>query len=98
MRAFLSYTRAKDQFNAVSRFREHLTQELQLLEVTAAVFQDTSNLGGGSHFPQELETELKRSDILVVLLSPAWLQSDWCRREFEIFTDYRRDIVPPMSG
>ena len=34
-----------------------------------------------------------RSDVLLVLMSPAWLQSEWCRREFSTFTDDATDAA-----
>jgi hypothetical protein len=52
----------------------------------ATVFQDTHNLIDGQHFPEELERALRQADVFLVLVSPAWLSSDWCRKEFGIFT------------
>src|SRR5437588_6621387 len=86
MQVFLSYTRNKDQFNKVSSFRERLEQELSMRSPGATVFQDTKNLGGGQHFPEELNTALRQADLFLALVSPAWLHSEWCRREFSIFT------------
>lgn len=43
-------------------------------------------MSSGQHFPEELERELRNADVLLVLVSPAWLQSDWCKREFSTFT------------
>ena len=86
MRVFLSYTRSKDQYNKVSLFRDRLEHELAMRAPGSVVFQDKKHLSEGEHFAEELETELRTADVLVTLISPAWLQSEWCRQEFRIFT------------
>lgn len=87
MQLFLSYTRNKDQFSTVSHFRKRLESELDMREPCSRVFQDKEHIQEGHHFPEVLAEELKRSDALLVLVSPAWLKSEWCRREFNLFTD-----------
>jgi len=87
MKIFLSYTRTKDLFQKVSAFRERLEAEIGIRVPGSKVFQDKEHIQEGDHFPEVLTTELAKSDILLVLVSPAWLQSEWCRREFALFTD-----------
>ena len=53
----------------------------------SSVFQDKHHLSDGSHFPEALAAELNSADVFLALVSPAWLQSEWCRREFSIFTE-----------
>lgn len=91
MNIFLSYTRKKDQFLKVSAFRDRLEVEVEMRSPSSRVFQDKQHLLEGSHFPEVLADELQRSDVLLVLMSPAWLQSEWCRREFSLFTDDATD-------
>jgi hypothetical protein len=86
MNIFLSYTRSKDQFNKVSSFRDRLNQELSMRSPGAKVFQDTTDLTAGQHFPEELANALRQADVFLALVSPAWLQSEWCRKEFSTFT------------
>jgi len=86
MKAFISYTRDKDNFDeVVSHFRDRLENELRHRDNGATVFQDTKMISAGQRFPDEITTSLADSDVLVVLFSPAWLQSPWCRGEFEAF-------------
>ena len=87
MKVFLSYTRNKDQFLKVSAFRKRLEAEIGIRVPGSQVFQDKHHFQEGDHFPEVLASELRQSDVLLVLLSPAWLQSEWCRREFALFTD-----------
>jgi hypothetical protein len=91
MKIFLSYTRKKDQFQKVSSFRARLEVEVEMRSPGSRVFQDKEHLMEGSHFPEVLAAELKGADVLLALVSPAWLQSEWCRREFSLFTDDATD-------
>ena len=91
MNIFLSYTRKKDQYQKVSSFRERLEVEVEMRSPGSRVFQDKEHLMEGSHFPEVLAAELKGTDVLLALVSPAWLQSEWCRREFSLFTDDATD-------
>lgn len=85
MRVFLSYTRTKDAFGGATAFRKHLEAELKLLEPAASVFQDT-RIEAGDDWAQELEDQVNKADVLLALISPAWRTSDWCRKEFDLFT------------
>ena len=102
MKVFLSYTRSKDQFLAVSSFRQYFAAELAIRSPGSTIFQDKERIEEGDHFPEVLENEIHAADVLLVLLSPAWLQSVWCRREFTLFTkdlgDHRRlhQILPVL--
>jgi hypothetical protein len=102
MKVFLSYTRRKDQFSAVSDFAKHFATELAMRAPECTLFHDMSSIQEGQHFPELLEAEVASSRVFVPLLSPAWYASDWCRREFEIFTsrgtnDERlRSILPVL--
>ena len=91
MNIFLSYTHKKDQFLKVSAFRDRLEVEIEMRSPGSRVFQDKKHLLEGSHFPEVLEAEINCADVLLILMSPAWLQSDWCRREFHIFTNNATD-------
>jgi len=57
------------------------------------VFQDTHNIIPGDVFPEMISKEIEDSDVLIVLVSPAWFDSDWCRREFNLFTTKERALA-----
>lgn len=90
MKAFISYTREKNAYDhVVSNFHERLLNELKLRKRTSQVFIDKLAIAAGTSFPTEINKALSESDVLIVLLSPAWLESDWCRRELENFVDFK---------
>ena len=93
MKIFLSYTSSKDKFMKVTSFRERLESEVNIRSPGSRVFQDTQHLKDGEHFPESIDKELKSSDLLLALVSPAWLESEWCRREFTLFTSDATDTV-----
>jgi hypothetical protein len=90
MKVFVSYDRAKDQFHAVSQFREHFANELNQLVPDSIVLQDTEYIGPGDHYPGRLANELAAADLLLIILSPAWLSRPWCRWEYRLFCNAER--------
>jgi hypothetical protein len=101
---FLSYTRVKDEYGAVEHFRDHLEVELRKKtgDVALTIFQDTRVIHGGDRWQEILLRQLADARLLLVLLSPTWIRSPWCRREYEEFckpSAHRstiRPIVPIM--
>jgi hypothetical protein len=91
MRVFLSYTRAKNQFGAVSEFDAHFAQELELHVSGSTVFRDTLHIETGQPFPEVLRHELIAADVLLMLVSPAWLRNVWCRVEYDTFINVGND-------
>jgi len=76
MKAFVSYTREKDAFDhVVSNFRDRLENELKLRKRSSTVFMDKSAIAAGMNFSVEIDKALADAGVLVVLLSPAWLES-----------------------
>ena len=92
MQTFISYTRNKDNAGVVSRFSAQFLDELNIILPKSTVFFDKTNIQEGSHFPEILVQEVQKSAVLIVLLSPAWLASTWCRKEFETFTEDRTHL------
>jgi TIR domain len=95
---FLSYTHIKDALRgAVSEFRNHLENEvirktgrqLTVFRINVVYTAETSGLKCS-------EPSLKSAKLLLILLSPTWLNSEWCKQEYTIFCESRplRPIFP----
>jgi hypothetical protein len=52
------------------------------------IWRDTRRISDGDQFGPELETALKDASLLVVVLSPNWMASEWCKRELATFAKY----------
>jgi hypothetical protein len=86
MKVFISYTRPKDKFDAVTEFQQHFENVLGDSVPGSTVFLDTIAIQAGDRFPEKITHELNEADVLMVLISPAWLDSPWCRKEFDLFS------------
>jgi hypothetical protein len=49
------------------------------------IWRDTKRIADGAQFTPEIEDALKQASFLVVILSPNWMASAWCKRELETF-------------
>src|SRR5262245_59710016 len=49
------------------------------------IWRDTKRIADGDQFTPEIEEALKSASILLVVLSPNWMASPWCRRELDAF-------------
>lgn len=81
---FLSYTNVKDLWGHVTQFRDHLEAELKLKtgDAQITVFQDKRDIHAGDDFAEKLASELDSAKLLLILLSPLWLNRPWCRAEY----------------
>jgi hypothetical protein len=62
------------------------------------ICMDTEILRTGDAWNPTLDQAVRSADILIVLLSPKWLESDFCKREFSTFQERgdRVDCVIPL--
>jgi TIR domain len=49
------------------------------------IWRDTKRISDGAQFTPEIEDALKQASILLVVLSPNWMASTWCKRELDTF-------------
>ena len=94
--AFVSYTRIKDVLapSPVSKFVERLEHHMrrQTGNILYSVFQDKTHISPGMEWVSRITAELNSASVLILLLSPTWIRSSWCRTEYEIFRDNQRGI------
>jgi len=73
----------------VTQFDEALRTYLgQRLGVDPVVWRDAGNLQGNSALTPEIKEGLASSALLITVLSPSYVNSEWCRRELEEFCEH----------
>jgi hypothetical protein len=55
------------------------------------IWHDKQGIHIGDRWDSRLEKELHASDVLIVLLTPRWIGSEWCRKEYSIFEQVERE-------
>ena len=79
---FLSYAHGDNETGWVTYFETRLRQRLrERLGFTPEVWRDERKLGGGDSFPDEIKQALSATGIVVSVVSPSYLVSEYCRRE-----------------
>lgn len=56
------------------------------------IWRDKNGLLTGVNWNATIEASLRESKLLIVMLSPKWLGSDYCRKEFTIFREVEREL------
>jgi hypothetical protein len=85
---FMSYTHIKDFNGAVTGFLDHIEPELYMKSgKIISVFRDRRDIEPGDEWEPFLSEQLKSAKMLLILLSPTWLTSKYCKREYEEFRD-----------
>ncbi len=51
------------------------------------IWRDVECLRTGQFWNEKIEVQLRAADILIVLLTPRWIESDFCRKEYAIFEE-----------
>lgn len=91
---FISYTHRdnkpfseekKDSEGWISRFHHYLNIRLgELLGRDPVIWRDVK-LNGNDKFDEEIIAKLRKSKVLVTVLSPGYLNSEWCMKELHQF-------------
>lgn len=85
---FVSYARGDDASHGGDTvgWVGGLASELQ---GTLDVFVDSQSIESGSNWADAISARINQCDGMIVVMSRAYLRSDWCRREFEQFLAHR---------
>lgn len=103
---FISYAhvdnqpRPTEQTGWIEALHENLAWRLQQLlgkKIAAPIWRD-KKLQGNDEFDQEIIRQLERAAILVPVLSPSYVTSDWCLRELSHFCDYTQRAAGLQCG
>ena len=103
---FWSYTSTdNDAANGrLSQLRDLLAKELQLKigrEPKVKIFQDVATIKHGQDWEKAIHAALNETSFLIPILTPAFLQSEWCCREVMHFHERekalgRDDLIFPL--
>jgi hypothetical protein len=90
-KGFFSYAHHDAQTDAglIADFTKELERRVTAKFVNAKflIWRDKDQLRTGVRWDPTIEAELRAADVLIVLLTPQWIGSDFCRREYTIFED-----------
>ena len=88
---FISYASEDNADGWVEKFETALTAELTRLLgrpfSAQTVYLDKRGLTAGKNYPTELEMAARSRALLIPLLSPSYLNSDWCSAERSVFQE-----------
>src|SRR5262245_28892586 len=90
-KGFFSY--ARDDGETDPGLITALTTELEgrinarLVNARLTIWRDTERLRVGERWDETIDGELRRADVLIVLLTPRWIGSEYCRKEFTLFEE-----------
>jgi len=102
-RGFFSYAhhdaRTYPQF--VKAFVDRLEGSVsgELTNASLEIWRDKDGLRTGDKWDRKIEQELRSSQVLIVLLSPKWIESHYCRKEYTIFEEVEaaeKNYVAPI--
>jgi hypothetical protein len=89
--AFFSYAHhdADTDPQLVEAFTVVLEKRVNAKIVNArfTIWRDEEGLRTGDKWAHKLEEVVSSSDILIVLLTPRWIDSDFCRKEYLVFEE-----------
>lgn len=87
---FISYAHIDNQNEWVSEFDRVFSTFLSTwLGRKAKIWRDRS-MGSGDYIWETIEENILTSKIMVPIVSPSWVSSEWCPRELSTFIENRR--------
>ena len=93
---FWSYARQDDELSGgrLSRLRLLLAQELQQQygREPIKLFQDMNAIAHGAAWEKEIRRAIGESTFFVPIITPNFLQSEWCSREVALFLEREREL------
>jgi hypothetical protein len=93
-KAFFSYAHHDEETDPglVQAFTTALEKRVnaKLANARLAIWRDKEGLRTGHRLDAKIDAELRESDVLIVVLTPRWVESEYCRKEYMIFEEIER--------
>lgn len=103
---FWSYTRSTEAMSRgkLSEMRVRVAMELEVLIGRSApvqIFQDAASIPFGTEWDAQINAALRQAHFFIPILTPDFLQSEWCCREVMLFHERekalgRADLIFPV--
>jgi hypothetical protein len=102
---FWSYARQDDDASQgqLSALRLQVKAELQQQygHSPITIFQDVAAIAPGAEWEREIRNAIGRSTFLIPIITPAFIESEWCLKEVRIFLEREQQIwrhFPALDG
>lgn len=101
-KGFFSYARVDNDNGVLSSWRDSIGVEVrQQLGSECHIYQDIKDIEVGQPFSREIENALNEADFMIVIITPSYLNSDYCRKELQHYLDTekqseRQDTIIPI--
>ena len=96
---FVSYAHADDRDGWIAALVEALQQAYTRLRgAPLAVFFDRQAIRSMQDWEDRILLGLREAKSMLAVLSPAYFQSEFCRREWETFQEHERSLPLPREG
>ena len=94
---FWSYSRQDDELSGgmLSRLRSLLMSEIQQQygRERVQLFQDVSAIPHGAQWEHEIRNALGNSSFFIPIVTPNFIQSEWCATEVRVFLERERELL-----
>ena len=88
---FFSYAHhdAEVNPNLIADFTSELEGRVasKLTNARFSIWRDKEGLRTGERWNEKIDSELRRSHILIILITPRWIDSEYCRKEYLFFEE-----------
>jgi hypothetical protein len=94
---FFSYTHLDAEIDPdliealTARLEKRVTRKLT--NASFAIWRDTNNLRTGDRWDERIGDAVRASQVFIVLMTPKWFESAYCRKEYQIFQQVERGIA-----